>query len=141
MLPAVIFGLIALVTVHGLPLDMAELWRVAPASRRLLVAGTTAVLVASLVLGGGASTSMAGVRDGRYVALQHGGVVRVLSKQEYEDLRMKELRTGMTILGVLSGFVAFAWSTIGEVRKAGEFGVTSSNPPDGRVSYVDEEAC
>jgi hypothetical protein len=61
-------------------------------------------------------------------------VVRVLSKQEYEDLRMKELRTGMAILGVLRGFVAFARSTIGVVRKAGEFGVASSNPPDGRVS-------
>jgi hypothetical protein len=134
MVPAVIVGLLAFATVHGRALGAPELWRGAPTRDRILICGMAAVLVASLALGGGASTSVAKVRDGRHVALQHGIVVRVLSKQEYEDLRMKEFRTGMAILGLLSGFVAFAWSAIGEARKPEEFAVASSNPPDGRIS-------
>jgi hypothetical protein len=71
MVPAVIVGLLAFATVHGRALGAPELWRGAPTRHRILICATAAVLVASLALGGGASTSMAKVRDGRYVALQH----------------------------------------------------------------------
>jgi hypothetical protein len=44
------------------------------------------------------------------VALEHGGVVGVLSKEDYAELRQKQLRAVLAACGTFATLLAFAWS-------------------------------
>jgi hypothetical protein len=111
LVPAVVIGVFGLFAVHGRgEMRLAGMWRAAPSRRRQFVIGSLAVLIASFVLGGGSGADIPGVRDGRFVALEHGGVVRVLNKEDYADLRRKQLRSVLAIGGTFATLLALAWS-------------------------------
>lgn len=116
MAPAVVLGVIALLVIHGRGgLNLAAIWRAASSVRRRLALAIVVVLVLSVVIGGGFPAHVPGVRDGHYVALEHGGVVDVLAKAEYDKLRAEQFRAALAG-GVLCVLLAVLWSTPRQTR-------------------------
>lgn len=88
-----------------------KFWAGASRTKRVAAAALVAVLVALMSAGGGPTDDRPYVRAGRYVATQHGDVIRVLSPSAYDDLRMQVLRMALLAVGGLAALLWLGWIT------------------------------
>lgn len=89
----------------------AKFWAGTSHAQRVTAAALVGLLVALMFAGGGPTDDRPEVRAGRYVATQHGDVIRVLSRSAYDDLRMQVLRMALLAVGGLAALLWLGWIT------------------------------